>query len=126
LIGWFAVLLLFALTAAVVSVATLVAVASIGLALALLLPLALVALWLTGRGFPSLRSEPSSPAQLLRLRYARGEITQRQFQDALVDLLKERYVSGELGLQEFEDELTRVLTDRTPARSNTGHSSRLA
>lgn len=55
--------------------------------------------------------------ETLRLRFARGEITRQQYEEALVELLKERYVRGELDMSEFEDRMSRVLAE---ARSRVG------
>lgn len=51
----------------------------------------------------------SSPGEILRERYARGELTKQQYQEALVELLKERYVRGEVDLEEFETRLDGLL-----------------
>lgn len=43
-----------------------------------------------------------SPAEILRDRYARGEVTQEQYREALLDVLKDMYVRGEITVDEFE------------------------
>jgi uncharacterized membrane protein len=54
----------------------------------------------------------ADPAQeTLRLRFARGEITRQQYEEALVELLKERYVRDERDMSEFEDRLRGVLAE---------------
>ena len=47
----------------------------------------------------------SSPENTLRDRYARGEIGQQAYLDALTDILKDRYVRGELTSEEYEERL---------------------
>jgi uncharacterized membrane protein len=53
-----------------------------------------------------------SPADLLRERYARGEISREQYRQALLDLLQDRYVRGEIGLEQLEERSARVLSDQ--------------
>lgn len=43
-----------------------------------------------------------TPAEILRDRYARGEITQEQYRGTLLDILKDMYVRGEITVDEFE------------------------
>jgi uncharacterized membrane protein len=66
--------------------------------------------WSNGR-----KREDRSPAdqarETLRLRFARGDITRQQYEEALVELLKERYVRDELDMSEFEDRLSGVLAE---------------
>jgi uncharacterized membrane protein len=45
-----------------------------------------------------------SPEEVLRDRYAREELSQRQYRDTLVDILKDRYVRGELELEEVRED----------------------
>ncbi len=45
---------------------------------------------------------PLSAEEILRQRYARGEINRQQYVDALVDVLKDRCARGEIGLDEYE------------------------
>lgn len=62
--------------------------------------------------------EAQTPVDLLRRRYAAGEIGQTAFRQGLVDLLKERYVGGELTLGEFESRVRHLYQDpalRPPA-----------
>jgi len=46
--------------------------------------------------------EHRSPAEILRDRYALGEINQEQYREALLDVLKDMYVRGEITVDEFE------------------------
>lgn len=62
-------------------------------------------------GSESLAFTDETPVDLLRRRYAAGDIGQRQFRDGLVELLKERYVRGDLTMAEFEARVTHVLQD---------------
>ena len=55
-----------------------------------------------------------SPGETLRERYARGELTKQQYQEALVDLLQDRYVRGEIDLGEFETRLAGLLGEEQP------------
>ena len=52
-----------------------------------------------------------TPLDLLRRRYATGEIGQTAFRRQLTDLLKERYVRGDLTLAEFENRVRHVYSD---------------
>lgn len=54
------------------------------------------------------------PADILRDRFARGEISGQQYREALVAVLKDRYVRGEIPLDEYEEQLDRLLADRVP------------
>lgn len=65
----------------------------------------------TWPGRASAERRPHSPEEVLRHRYARGELTQRQYREALVDVLKDRYVRGELELAEYETRLSLLLGD---------------
>ena len=59
-----------------------------------------------------------SPVDVLRRRYAAGEIGQTAFRGQLTDLLKERYVRGDLTLAEFESRVRQLYQDpalRPPA-----------
>ncbi|MBI2940239.1 MAG: SHOCT domain-containing protein [Chloroflexi bacterium] len=47
--------------------------------------------------------------EILRERYARGELTGQQYREALVDVLKDRYIRGELELDEYEHRLSVLL-----------------
>jgi uncharacterized membrane protein len=69
--------------------------------------------WRSGRPPP----ERGSPAEALRARYARGEITARQYRDALVGVLKDRYVRGEIELDEFEEMAARLVRDGPPTEA---------
>ena len=66
----------------------------------------------------SRRPVGESPVDVLRLRYAAGEIGQTAFRAQLTDLLKERYVRGDLTLAEFESRVRQLYQDpalRPPA-----------
>ena len=59
-----------------------------------------------------------SPVDVLRRRYAAGEIGQTAFRAQLTDLLQERYVRGDLTLAEFEARVRQLYQDpalRPPA-----------
>lgn len=72
----------------------------------------------TGRhGDAPARRPAPGPADILRDRYVRGEITRRQYREALVDVLKDRFVRGELGLDEYEEQLDRLLATDAPRRT---------
>jgi uncharacterized membrane protein len=66
--------------------------------------------WNASRPLPPSRLASGLPAPLAA-RYARGELSAREFRRQLVDLLKERYVRGEISLAEYEAHLSRVLRD---------------
>lgn len=57
------------------------------------------------------RRRPPSPEAILRERYARGELTPRQYREALVDVLKDRYVRDELTLEAYEANLERLMAE---------------
>ncbi len=63
---------------------------------------------LTTRG-KSERRQPASPEEILRERYARGEISRQQYLESLEDSLKDGYVRGELTLDEYEARLALLL-----------------
>jgi uncharacterized membrane protein len=52
-----------------------------------------------------------TPVDVLRRRYASGEIGQTAFRRQLTDLLKERYVRGDLTLAEFESRVQHLYRD---------------
>ena len=59
-----------------------------------------------------------SPVDVLRRRYAAGDVGQTAFRQQLTDLLKERYVRGDLTLTEFETRVRHLYQDpalRPPA-----------
>ena len=92
--------------------------------LLVLFVLALVALSaLRGTGMPAAGLRRRQPGDVLRERYARGEIGWQAYQEALVNLLKDRYVRGELELAEYEQRLARLLQPGLSHGSNasTGH-----
>lgn len=60
------------------------------------------------------RRWPRSPDEILRERYARGELGRQEYLDALADVLKDRYIRGELTSDEYETRLGLLL--REPAR----------
>lgn len=51
------------------------------------------------------------PVDVLRRRYASGEIGQTEFRARLVELLKERYVRGDLTLLEYESRVKHLYLD---------------
>ncbi|MGI8423221.1 MAG: SHOCT domain-containing protein, partial [Chloroflexota bacterium] len=59
---------------------------------------------------PDAESE-TSPVDVLRRRYAAGQIGQTAFRQQLTDLLKERYVRGDLTLTEFEARVSHLYLD---------------
>ncbi len=72
--------------------------------------------WRTATG-PEPGSAPSyhgsynatTPEEILRERFARGEVTRDQYREAIVDMLKDRYVRGELTLEEYEARVNVVM-----------------
>lgn len=80
------------------------------LVVVLVLALGLIALavW-RGGGTPAAPRRPRSPEEVLRDRYAKGEISRGQYLEALTDILKDRYVRGEIELEDFEARLDRLL-----------------
>lgn len=82
----------------------------------LMLLLLLVGVVLMGWRGSSIRfgHREGSPGEILRERYARGELTKQQYQEALVDLLQDRYVRGEIDLGEFETRLAGLLGEERP------------
>lgn len=80
-----------------------------------LVALALVTLSRTDRAARPPTPAPT-PEEVLRTRYARGELTRDQYREVLVDVLKDRYVRGELDLGVYEAHLARLLEEpRGPA-----------
>ena len=73
---------------------------------------------LASRGWPT--ALPSrrqrTPEELVRERYARGEIGWPEYREVLVNLLKDRYTRGELELAEYEERVARLLEDGVPGR----------
>ncbi|MBI4505989.1 MAG: SHOCT domain-containing protein, partial [Chloroflexi bacterium] len=57
---------------------------------------------------------PRSADDLLSERFARGELTRQQYQEALVDILKDRYVRGEVDLEGYEAHLALLLGEEHP------------
>jgi uncharacterized membrane protein len=57
-----------------------------------------------------------TPEEVLRQRYARGELTRDQYQDAIMELLKSRYVTGEMTLEEYETRVGTLLGDSRQRR----------
>lgn len=97
------------------------------LALLLVLILALVAVALITGRTASAREGAGGPrpaAEVLRERYARGELTREQYRETLVDILKDRYVRGEVDLESYEAQLGLVLREESP-RSGDGRSPAL-
>ncbi len=55
-----------------------------------------------------------TPEELVRDRYARGELGWPEYQEVLVSLLKDRYVRGELELSQYEERVSRLLDESVP------------
>ena len=51
---------------------------------------------------PAPSYQGKAPEDILRERFARGDLTRDQYRDSVVDMLKDRYVRGELTLEEYE------------------------
>lgn len=60
---------------------------------------------------PVRQAPPAAPRDVLRDRYARGEISREQYLEAIADILKDMYVRGEITLEEFERRLERLTGD---------------
>lgn len=65
--------------------------------------------WRDGRAAAA--AGPRSGLSLGEL-FARGDLSQRQYQEALVGILKERYVRGELDLEEYKARLEVLLQEQ--------------
>lgn len=63
-----------------------------------------------------------APADILRERYAKGEINREQYREALVDFLKDRYVHGEITLDEFEERVEKLFSSQTYSSSTQGNT----
>ena len=83
------------------------------LALVLLLVLAvgIVALVIWRGGGATSGHQSRRPEDVLRERYARGELGRRQYLDALIDILKDRCIRGEIELDEYERRLGFLLDE---------------
>jgi uncharacterized membrane protein len=55
-----------------------------------------------------------TPEEVLRQRFARGEITHDQYQEAIIEILKGRYVTGELTIEEYEERVATLIADARP------------
>ena len=53
------------------------------------------------------RLPTATPEEILRARFARGELTRDQYRESVVELLKDRYVRDELTLEEYEARVER-------------------
>lgn len=73
----------------------------------LVLGLAMLALWREHGGRGKQTARP--PEAVLDERFARGELTRQQYNEALLELLKGRYVRGELELDAYEARLDQLL-----------------
>jgi len=58
----------------------------------------------------------ATPEEVLRQRFARGELSRDQYQEAIIELLKGRYVTGELTLEEYEARVGTLIADSRPRR----------
>jgi uncharacterized membrane protein len=96
--------------------------AVIWLFLLLVIAAVVVAVLLASRGWLGALppGRPRTPEELLRERYARGEIGWPEYREVLVNLLKDRYSRGELELPQYEDRLARLLEDGAPRRGDAG------
>ena len=65
----------------------------------------------TGRGAPPVQSPASQDAatEVLRQRYAAGQLSQGEFQGMLINLLKERYIAGKIDQNRYEQQLEVLL-----------------
>ncbi|MDE2993607.1 MAG: hypothetical protein OXU67_06960 [Chloroflexota bacterium] len=65
----------------------------------------------TGRGAPPAQSPASQDAatEVLRQRYAAGQLSQGEFQGMLINLLKERYIAGKIDQNQYEKQLEVLL-----------------
>ena len=57
-----------------------------------------------------------TPEEVLRQRYARGELTRDQYQEAIIELLKGRYVTGDLSLEDYETRVATLMGDSRQRR----------
>ena len=57
-----------------------------------------------------------TPEEVLRQRYARGELSRDQYQDAIMELLKGRYVTGEISLEDYEARVATLIGDSRQRR----------
>ncbi|MBI2953404.1 MAG: hypothetical protein HYY30_03760 [Chloroflexi bacterium] len=51
------------------------------------------------------------PEDILRERYAKGELGRQQYLDALIDILKDRCIRGEIELDEYERRIDLLLEE---------------
>lgn len=65
----------------------------------------------TGRDAQPAQSPASQDAatEILRQRYAAGQLSQSEFQGMLINLLKERYIAGKIGQSQYEQQLEVLL-----------------
>ena len=63
---------------------------------------------------PPAQRDPAT--EVLRQRYAAGELTQGDFQEHLIDLLKERYVGGKIDQTQYEQQLQVLVRPPSPER----------
>ncbi len=52
-------------------------------------------------------------SELLRQRYARGELTRKEYRGSLVDMLADRYAQGEIDLGEYEARLAHLVGEQS-------------
>ena len=97
----------------------------LGLAILIMLALAVVTGFAWGGRGPARQQRPQTPEELLRGRYARGEINRPKYREALVDVLKDRYVRGELEIDDYEARL-RDLLEEPPERMTDRRADGLA
>ena len=58
----------------------------------------------------------ATPEEVLRQRFARGELTRDQYQESIIELLKGRYVTGELTLEDYETRVGTLIGDSPQRR----------
>ncbi len=67
----------------------------------------------------------STPEEILRERFARGELSREQYRESIVEMLKDRYVRDELTLEEYEARVDAVM-DMTPPPAREAEANELA
>lgn len=57
-----------------------------------------------------------TPEEILRQRFAQGELSRDAYRDSIIEVLKDRYVSGELTLEEYESRVGTMIGLANPPR----------
>lgn len=83
----------------------------LALMLVLILAVGIVALVIWRGGGATSRHQSRRPEDILRQRYAKGELSRQQYLDALIDILKDRCTRGEIELDEYERRLDVLLEE---------------